>query len=166
MFLSVSRRHVGVSIQSSVNLAKTFLLISRISKITEGKLYLQNGFDFSGAPNDGFLPNALKILIFRLSRELLDLSKHILIGAIKVVSVRSSQGSLGLFEITRASVLFFQTFCMQFKVLLRKWEFPYQIQHCFECIFKLFLKTVFNLFCEIGLKQGEKCIFNVFFDCF
>ena len=43
---------------------------------------------------------------------------------------------------------------------------PYQIQHCFECIFKLFLKTVFNLFCEIGFKQGEKCIFNVFFDCF
>ena len=23
---------------------------------------------------------------------------------------------------------------------------PYQIQHCFECIFKLFLKTVFDLF--------------------
>ena len=31
-------------------------------------------------------------------------------------------------------------------------RFPYQIQHCFECIFKLFLKTVFNLFCEIGFK--------------
>ena len=30
--------------------------------------------------------------------------------------------------------------------------YPYQIQHCFECIFKLFLKTVFNLFCEIGFK--------------
>ena len=29
---------------------------------------------------------------------------------------------------------------------------PYQIQQCFECIFKLFLKTVFNLFCEIGFK--------------
>ena len=29
---------------------------------------------------------------------------------------------------------------------------PYQIQHCFECIWKLFLKTVFNLFCEIGFK--------------
>ena len=29
---------------------------------------------------------------------------------------------------------------------------PYQIQHCFECIFKLFLKTVFNLFCEIAFK--------------
>ena len=29
---------------------------------------------------------------------------------------------------------------------------PYQIQHCFECIFKLFLKTVFNLFCEVGFK--------------
>ena len=31
-------------------------------------------------------------------------------------------------------------------------EQSYQIQHCFECIFKLFLKTVFNLFCEIGFK--------------
>ena len=29
---------------------------------------------------------------------------------------------------------------------------PCQIQHCFECIFKLFLKTVFNLFCEVGFK--------------
>ena len=44
--------------------------------------------------------------------------------------------------------------------------YPYQIQHCFECIFTLFFKTVFNLFCEIGFKYGEKCIFNVFFDCF
>ena len=31
-------------------------------------------------------------------------------------------------------------------------QHPYQIQHCFECILKLFLKTVFNLFCEIGFK--------------
>ena len=31
-------------------------------------------------------------------------------------------------------------------------NYPYQIQHCFECILKLFLKTVFNLFCEIGFK--------------
>ena len=30
--------------------------------------------------------------------------------------------------------------------------FPYQIQHYFECIFKLFFQTVFNLFCEIGFK--------------
>ena len=44
--------------------------------------------------------------------------------------------------------------------------FKYQIQHCFKCIFDLFLKTVFNLFCEIGFKYGEKCILNVFFDCF
>ena len=29
---------------------------------------------------------------------------------------------------------------------------PYQIQHYFECIFKLFFKTVFNLFCEIGFE--------------
>ena len=26
------------------------------------------------------------------------------------------------------------------------------LSHCFECVFKLFLKTVFNLFCEIGFK--------------
>ena len=45
-------------------------------------------------------------------------------------------------------------------------RYPYQIQHCFECIFKLFLKTVFNLFCEIGFKQGENCILNLFLDCF
>ena len=42
------------------------------------------------------------------------------------------------------------------KTLLPVWKMgqiePYQIQHCFECIFKLFLKTVFNLFCEIGFK--------------
>ena len=31
-------------------------------------------------------------------------------------------------------------------------EYPYQIQHCFKYIYKLFLKTVFNLFCEIGFK--------------
>ena len=36
-------------------------------------IYILNGFDFSGAPNGGFLLNALKTFIFRLSRELLDL---------------------------------------------------------------------------------------------
>ena len=41
-------------------------------------------------------------------------------------------------------------------------EFPYQIQHCFECIFKLFLKTVFNLFCEIGLNR-VKSVLSMYF---
>ena len=67
----------------------------------------------SGAPNDSFLPHSLKTL-FRLSRVFLDLQKCILSGAIKFVSVRSSQGnlSMSLSEITRASVIFslkFQT---------------------------------------------------------
>ena len=56
----------------------------------------------SGEPNDGFLLNTLKTL-FRLSRVLLDLQKSILSGSVKFVSVRSSQGNLSLFEITRAS---------------------------------------------------------------
>ena len=55
----------------------------------------------SGALNDGFLLNTLKTL-FRLSRALLDIYKCILRGARKFVSVRSSQGNLSLFEITRA----------------------------------------------------------------
>ena len=63
----------------------------------------------SGAPNDAFLQNTLKTL-FRLSRVLLDLQKCILSGATKFLSVRSSQGNLSLFEITRASVLFFRKF--------------------------------------------------------
>ena len=56
----------------------------------------------SGEPKDGFLLNTLKTL-FRLSRVLLDLQKSILSGSVKFVSVRSSQGNLSLFEITRAS---------------------------------------------------------------
>ena len=54
-----------------------------------------------GAPNDDFLLNTL-ITLFSLSTILLDFQKCILSGAIKFVSVRSSQGSLTLFEITRA----------------------------------------------------------------
>ena len=60
MFLLVSVRHVGahpdelqhgVSIQSSINLGKTFPRISRIRIITsfhipDSGLYLSNGFDF------------------------------------------------------------------------------------------------------------------------
>ena len=56
----------------------------------------------SGEPKDGFLLNTLKTL-FRLSRVLLDLQKSFLSGSVKFVSVRSSQGNLSLFEITRAS---------------------------------------------------------------
>ena len=67
----------------------------------------------SGAPNDGFLLNALKTLL-RLSGVLSDLQKCILSGAIKFVSVRSPQSNLSLFEITRASVLFSPKFQMQF----------------------------------------------------
>ena len=48
-----------------------------------------------------FLLNTL-ITVFRLSTILLDFYKCILSGAIKFVSVRSFQGSLTLFEITRA----------------------------------------------------------------
>ena len=61
----------------------------------------------SGAPNDSFLPHSLKTL-FRISRVYFGLQKCILSGAIKFVSVRSSQGnlSMSLSEITRASVLF------------------------------------------------------------
>ena len=67
----------------------------------------------SGATNNGFLLNTLKTL-FRLSRVLLDPQKSIINGAVKFVSVRSSQGNLSLFEITRASVLFSRKFCMKF----------------------------------------------------
>ena len=67
----------------------------------------------TGAPNDGFLLNALKTL-FSLSRVLLDyFQKYILIGAMKFISVRSSQGNLSLFEITRASVLSSRKFQMR-----------------------------------------------------
>ena len=44
---------------------------------------------FSGAPNDGFLPNSLKTL-FGLSRVFSHLQKCILSGAIKFLSIRSS----------------------------------------------------------------------------
>ena len=78
-------------------------------------------FNISGTPNDRFLLNALKTL-FSVPRVLLDLQKCILSGAIKFVSVRSSQGNLSLLEITRASELFSRKFQMQFNAL-RKCEF-------------------------------------------
>ena len=83
----------------------------------------------SGAPNDSFLPHSLKTL-FRLSRVFLDLQKCILSGAIKFVSVRSSQGnlSMSLFEITRASVLFSLKFQTQLSAL-RKTHFFYSSGH-------------------------------------
>ena len=45
--------------------------------------------------------------LFRLSRALLDIQKCILSSAIKFVSVRSYQGNLSLFEITRALLFVF-----------------------------------------------------------
>ena len=60
----------------------------------------------TGSPNDGVLLNALKTL-FRLSSVLSNLQKCILSGAIKVVSVRSSQGNLNLFEITQGLSIIF-----------------------------------------------------------
>ena len=50
--------------------------------------------------------------------------------------------------------------CLDLTEVIFKCDFhnPYQTQHCFECIFLLFLKTVFNLFCEKGFKYVEKCI--------
>ena len=74
----------------------------------------------TGAPNDGFLLNTLKTP-FRLSRALLDIQRCILSGAINFATVRSSQGILSLFEITRASVLFSRKFYVQLNVL-RKGE--------------------------------------------
>ena len=63
----------------------------------------------SGAPKDGFLPNALKTH-FRLSRVLLDLYRCILSGDLKFVSVR-------LFEIARASIAISRKFQTQFRDL-------------------------------------------------
>ena len=51
--------------------------------------------------------------LFRLSRALLYIQKCILSSAIKFVSVRSYQGNLSLFEITRALVLFSRQFQLQ-----------------------------------------------------
>ena len=70
----------------------------------------------TGASNDGFLLHTQKTL-FRLSRVLLDLQECILSGAIKFVSVRSSQGNLSLFEIIRAPVELSRKLQMQFNVL-------------------------------------------------
>ena len=66
-------------------------------QLRDGKQH--NLAPLTGSPNDGVLLNALKTL-FRLSSALSNLQKCILSGAIKVVSVRSSQGNLNLFEIT------------------------------------------------------------------
>ena len=52
-------------------------------------------------------------------RILLDLQKSILSGTIKFVSVRSSQGNLSLFKITRASALFSRKFQRQFEAIQR-----------------------------------------------
>ena len=83
--------------------------IKRLARTSIG----QAGLLYTGEPNDVFPLNALK-KHFRLSRVLSALWKCILSSAIKFVSVRSSQGNLSLFEITRASVLFSRKFQTQF----------------------------------------------------
>ena len=80
----------------------TLQLASLIKQSLLSKMNRFHVLQLSGEPNDGFLLNTLKTL-FRLSRVLLDLQKSILSGSVKFVSVRSSQGNLSLFEITRAS---------------------------------------------------------------
>ena len=63
----------------------------------------------SGAPNNGFLLNALKSL-FRPSTVLFDLQKYNLTSAIKFLSVQSFYSNLSLFQITKVSVLFSRKF--------------------------------------------------------
>ena len=69
-----------------------------------------------------FPPKYVENTIQAIQKLLLDLWKCIRCGATKFLSVRSSQGNLSLFEITRASVLFFRKFQVQFNAL-RKREF-------------------------------------------
>ena len=57
----------------------------------------------SGAPNDSFLSDPLK-RYFKLSGVPLKLCRFILGRAIIFLSVRSFQGNLNLFEITRVSL--------------------------------------------------------------
>ena len=118
-----NRRHMFVFSQSNNNTCITVLNVLQLRNQMLGCIIQQRFATvyFTEASNDGFPLNTFKTL-FRLSRVLLDLQKCILSGAIKFVSVRSSQGNLSLFEIIRASVLFSQNFQMQFKDL-RKREF-------------------------------------------
>ena len=80
------------------------LIVSDDFQLRDGKQH--NLAPLTGSPNDGVLLNALKTL-FRLSSVLSNLQKCILSGAIKVVSVRSSQGNLNLFEITQGLSIIF-----------------------------------------------------------
>ena len=73
------------------------LIVSDDFQLRDGKQHRLA--PLTGSPNDGVLLNALKTL-FRLSSVLSNLQKCILSGAIKVASVRSSQGNLNLFEMT------------------------------------------------------------------
>ena len=102
------------------------------------------------APNDGFLLNTLKT-VFRLSRVLLD-QKCTLSGAITFLSVRSSQGNLNLFEITRASVLFSQEFQIQWNVLRSENCSYSSFHHIFES-----KKFRFPFSSRIRLTWGVKC---------
>ena len=67
--------------------SKTSVLKLSLLKVLKLK-GLAHQFALSGAPNDGFLPNALK-RCFRLPGELLKLCRLILGCAIKFISVRS-----------------------------------------------------------------------------
>ena len=62
--------------------------------------------DFTGTPMQGRFPPKYIENTFQAIQSLLDLQKCILSWAIKFVYVRSSYGSLSIFEITGASVLF------------------------------------------------------------
>ena len=94
MTLKKKQRNWGLFLNSPA------MKIRLLKKVVSSLQYL------SGAPHDDFLLNSLKTLFLQLSRVLLDIQKCILSGTIKFVSVRSTQGKLSLFEISRDSVLF------------------------------------------------------------
>ena len=66
---------------------------------SQSPFFFREIVEISGAPNDSFLLNTLKTLL-RRSRALLELQNGILSGAIKFVSVRSSQGNLSQINLT------------------------------------------------------------------
>ena len=91
-----------------------------------------NCLDLSGAANDDFLLNTLKA-VFTLSRVLLHLKKSILSGAIKFVSVRSTQGNLS-------------------PLMLPKWEF-----FLFLCPSPFLIRIFVSFFTKNSLTWGVKC---------
>ena len=119
-YSQLSSRITSIGFQKQASCAQRLIYANNCPQISQQDLicFASHGLssNCSGAPNDSFLPHTLKTLS-RLSRVLLDLQKCIPIGAAEFESVRSSQGNLSLFEITRASVLFSRQFQVQFKVL-------------------------------------------------